>query len=55
VIDKQIKYIVPGDFNYDGKLDLLVAGGSESTETYLHVYLGDYERFGKLSVQPIHI
>ncbi len=47
--DKPITSIVPGDFNYDGRLDIMVLGTSsdkmELSESYAHIYLGFLDDF----------
>ncbi len=42
--------VAGADFNYDGKLDLLVSGrNNDVNNTYfLHIYFGNYETFGTL-------
>jgi len=47
---ERIDAVVPGDFNWDGKLDVLVIGPSLSPEApvdamRLHLYLGHFTRF----------
>ncbi len=50
-LDAHSYHAVAGaDFNYDGKLDLLVSGhNNDVNNTYfLHIYFGNYETFGTL-------
>lgn len=46
-----ITNVAPGDFNYDGKLDVMVFGhtGPELSQTFLKIYLGDR---ADLSIDP---
>jgi hypothetical protein len=43
-----IQGVIPGDFNYDGKLDVLLTGENPDTGSmYMHIWLGDFATFGK--------
>jgi len=44
---RPITALATADFDYDGKLDLLVMGESASGHTYLHVYLGNLHSLAK--------
>eukprot|EP01114_Cavostelium_apophysatum_P009861 TRINITY_DN2316_c0_g1_i2.p1 TRINITY_DN2316_c0_g1~~TRINITY_DN2316_c0_g1_i2.p1 ORF type:complete len:678 (+),score=117.31 TRINITY_DN2316_c0_g1_i2:215-2248(+) len=52
VHDNNITSIAAGDFNYDGKLDLLVSGFNPPNNVslvptaYLHLWTGNYDSFG---------
>jgi hypothetical protein len=48
-LSPNITNLAAGDFNYDGKLDLLVSGklNDNDQENYLHLYFGDHTTFSK--------
>jgi len=49
-LNMSITNIAAADFNYDGRLDILVSGPSGNGSLYLHLYFGNYETFYKLLV-----
>ena len=47
--------VIPNDFNYDGKLDVLIMATKEKTdkpnnELIMRLYLGNQESFGSISI-----
>lgn len=49
-----ITNLAAGDFNYDGKLDLMVSGKNISTNnTYVRIYLGDLKELAKMPMTVI--
>eukprot|EP01111_Echinosteliopsis_oligospora_P014986 TRINITY_DN5785_c0_g1_i1.p1 TRINITY_DN5785_c0_g1~~TRINITY_DN5785_c0_g1_i1.p1 ORF type:complete len:632 (+),score=137.42 TRINITY_DN5785_c0_g1_i1:141-2036(+) len=55
VSSDNITNIVPGDFNYDGKLDLMINGlNSTNNLTYIKIYIGDLSKFNEPWISPIN-
>lgn len=51
-----IENVAAADFNYDGKLDILVSGPNNDLNhtMYIHIYFGDYNQFGKKTTSMLH-
>ena len=43
IYSNEITNAAAGDFNYDGKLDLMVVGGTD--DTYVRIFFGELDKF----------
>ena len=41
---RSIENVVPGDFNYDGNLDVLITGIGDDGSLFMDLYRGDHEQ-----------